>query len=186
MGADDAVAALLEELHRAGQDVVVAADDDRQDVLEAAHRREIECDALEVGTGPDAADQHEVTATMLQDRIETAELTPSRATRAGKRQCRIGLALDADDQDWPAGGDRGRGDVGWHRSAAGNDRQGLARPLRQFDALGRPLAPRRAERPVAALLDELDDGHHGGMSPNRSATASSRSARVPLPLKIAR
>ena len=40
VGADDAHAALLEEADRAGEHVVVAADDDRQNVLGAAHGRQ--------------------------------------------------------------------------------------------------------------------------------------------------
>src|SRR6202011_2876245 len=62
MRADDAHAALLKEADSPGKHVVVAADDDRQDVLEASHGREIEADALEIGARADVADKDKIAA----------------------------------------------------------------------------------------------------------------------------
>src|SRR5262249_44329620 len=77
MRADHAHTALLEKTNRPGEDIVVAADDDREKVLEAPHRSQVEPDALEVRTRADAANEHKITsAARLQYLVETSKLAP--------------------------------------------------------------------------------------------------------------
>src|SRR5581483_4893266 len=119
---DDAHAALLEKADGAGEHIVVAADDDRQDVLEAAHGGKVKADALEIRTRADAADENEVAAlARAQDLVEAAELPPIEELVRNGGVRLIGFASDAYDEDWAAGFVVCRRDIGRDRPAAGDD-----------------------------------------------------------------
>ena len=98
---------------------------------------------------------------------------------------RIRLAVDPDDEDGAAGARRRIGDDERHRAAAGNDRERTALRGRSLRGLvqGHARGEQRGRSPPFRMKSTIIIT--GSTSGYFSATRSTRSARVPPPLKIA-
>ena len=100
----------LEEAHHARQHGIVAAPEHPQNLRQAAEEAHVGAQLPQIGPAHAAGDRHPAAALAAQDRHHAPDLAPVHPGMGKAGDCRIGLALDADDMHRPAARNDALGD----------------------------------------------------------------------------